>query len=184
MRNFYHSWKFCALTINFSDVWARKPAVDTHLSSTSQKCFEYVSKTSWNWVTKNRLTRYTSWKSLEDIFARRVEDVLKRFLQDFLRTFSQDVLKTSWRRLEVVLKTSWRHLQDVWPRRIYWSWSRRLEDVFKTSSQDLWVRQILSSWSRRLEDVFKTKTSSEDEDESPLQDVFKTSSSRRMFAGE
>ena len=38
-----------------------------------------------------------------------------------------------------------------------------------------------SSWSRRLEDVLKT--SSEDEDERRLQDVFKTSSSRQMFAG-
>ena len=48
-----------------------------------------------------------------------LENVLKTSLQDVLKTFLQDVLKTFWRRLE-----------DIWPRRIYWSWSRRLEDVF------------------------------------------------------
>ena len=76
----------------------------------------------------------------------------------------------SWRRLEDVLKTSWRRLEDVWPRRIYWSSSRLLEDVLKTSSEDVWVRWIYSSWWRRL---LKTKT----------KDVFKTSSLRRMFVG-
>ena len=40
----------------------------------------------------------------------------------------------------------------------------------KTSSEDVWVRRIYSSWSRRLEDALKT--SSEDEDERSLQDVF------------
>ena len=49
----------------------------------------------------------------------------------------------SWRRF---CKTSWRRLEDVWPRRIYWSWSRRLEDVLKTSSED--------EDQRRLQDVF------------------------------
>ena len=87
----------------------------------------------------------------------------------------EDVLKTSWKRLEDVLKTSWRRLKDIWPRQIYWSWPRRLEDVLKTSSEDVRLRRTYSSWSRRLEDVFKT--SSEDEDERCLQ-VFKTSSRR------
>ena len=103
-----------------------------------------------------------SWKRLEEIFARRLEDVLKMSWRRFC--------KTSWRRLEDVLKTSWRRLEDVWPRRIYWSWSRRLEDVLKTSSEDVWVRRIYSSWSRRLEDVFwrrRRKTPSE-----RLHDVF------------
>ena len=57
--------------------------------------------------------------------------------------------------LENVLKTS---LQDVWPRRIYGSWSRHLEGVLKTSSEDVWVRWIYSSWSRCLEDVLKTSS--------------------------
>ena len=111
----------------------------------------------------------------------RLENVLKISFQDVLKMSSkrlEDVLKmswrrfckTSWRRLEDVLKTSWRRLEDVWPRRIYWSWPRRLEDVLKTygqdeyigldqdvlktSSEDVWLRRICSSWSRRLEDVF------------------------------
>ena len=43
--------------------------------------------------------------------------------------------------------------------------------LIKTSSEVVWPRRIYSSWSRRLEDVLKT--SSEDEDERRLQDVFK-----------
>ena len=115
----------------------------------------------------------------------RLENVLKTSLQDFLKmswrglcntswrrleNVFEDVLKRSWKRLEDVLKTSWRRLEDVWPRRIYWSWSRLLEEVLETSSEDAWLRRIYSSWSRPL---LKTKT----------KDVFKTSSSRRMFAG-
>ena len=44
------------------------------------------------------------------------------------------------------------------------------ENVLKTSSEDVRLRRAYSSWSRRLEDVFKI--SSEDEDERRLQDVF------------
>ena len=95
----------------------------------------------------------------------RLENILKISLQDVLKTSWQDVLKMSWRCLENVLKTSWRRLKDIWPRQIYWSWPRRLEDVLKTSSEDVWLRRIYSTWSRRLEDVLKT------------------SSSRRMFGG-
>ena len=76
----------------------------------------------------------------------------------------------SWRRPEDVLKTSWRRLEDIWPRQIYWSWPRCLEDVLKTSSEDVWLIRIYSSSSRRLEDVLKT--SFEDEDERRRQDVF------------
>ena len=85
-----------------------------------------------------------SWRYLEDVFKtswRRLEDALKRSRRRF-----EDVLKMSWRRLENVLKTSWRRLKDIWPRQIYWSWSRRLEDVLKTSSED--------EDKRRLQDVF------------------------------
>ena len=117
-------------------------------------------------VNKTRLTWWyifkTSWRCLQDVFARRLEDVLK--------TSWRRLGKTSWRcledvfarRLEDVLKTSWRRLEDVWTRRIYWSWPRRLEDV--------WLIRIYSSSSRRLEDVFwrrRRKTSSR-----RLQDVF------------
>ena len=72
-------------------------------------------------------------------------------------------MKTSWRYL---CKRSWRGLEDVL--NTFW---RRLEDVLKvsvlkTSSEDIWLRRIYLSWSRRLEDVLKT--SSEDEDERRL----------------
>ena len=92
----------------------------------------------------------------------------------------QDVLKTSSARLQrnnfSSSKTSWRCLEDVF--------ARRLEDILKTSWRRMiktnifvWRRMskaniivlIKTSWRRLL----KTKT----------KDVFKTSSSRRMFAG-
>ena len=89
----------------------------------------------------------------------------------------EDVLKTSWRHLD---KTSWKRVEDVlktYGQDEYIG----LEDVLKTSSEDVRLRRTYLSWSRRLEDVFKTF--SEDEDEGRSQDVFKTSLSRRMFAG-
>ena len=115
-----------------------------------------------------------SFKRLKGIFARRIQNVLKTSWRHFCRAS----LKTSWRCLEAVfkdvlqnvLKTPWRRLEDAWPRPIYWSWSRRLEDVFKTPSEDVWLGRIYWSWSRHLEDVFKT--SSEGEDERRLQDAF------------
>ena len=63
---------------------------------------------------------------------------------------------------------SWKGLENIF--------AKRLEDVLKTS----W-RCLEDVFARRLEDVLKT--SSEDEDERLLQDVCKTSSSGRMFAG-
>ena len=76
----------------------------------------------------------TSWRCLEDVFARRLEDVLKTYDQDDYVGLDQDVLKTS--------------SEDVWVRRIFSSWSRRLEDVLKTSPED--------EDERRLQHVFKT----------------------------
>ena len=95
----------------------------------------------------------------------RFENALKRSSQDVLKTSWRRFCKTSWRRfedvlarrVEDVLKMSWRRLDD---------WSRRPEDVSKTSSEDVWVRRIYSSWSSCLEDVFWRR---------------KTSSSRRTF---
>ena len=60
------------------------------------------------------------------------------------------------RRLQDVFKTSSRRLQDVLP--------RRLQDVFNTSS-----RRLANRSSRRLQDVLKTSSKR-------LQDIFKTSS--------
>ena len=115
-----------------------------------------------------------------------LENVLKISLQDVLKMSwrrLENVLKTSWRRLEEILKMFWRRLEDVlktsWRSFGETSW-RYLEDVF-------WRRKARANifraniWSRRLEDVLKT--SSEDKDKRHLQDVFKTSSSRRMFVG-
>ena len=173
MRNFCHSCKYC--TLNRS-VTKTNPSVDNRLWSTPQKRFEYVSKTSWERVNKNSLTLLyvlkkswwrlqnllkTSWRCLEDIFARCLEDVLKtswKRLEDILKMSWRRFCKASWRCFEDVLASS---LEDV----LKMSW-RHLEDVLKTSStciEDIWLRQIYSSWSRRLEDVFwsrRRKTSS------------------------
>ena len=95
--------------------------------------------TSQRLVNKNSLTWWyffkTSWRCLQDIFARRLEDILK----------------TSWRRCG---KTSWRRLEGVWTRRIYWFWPRLPEDAFwrRMINKNIFVF-IKTSW-RRLEDVF------------------------------
>ena len=91
----------------------------------------------------------TFWKSLEDVMKkswkhletswRRLEDVLKTFfsrgLENFLKTSRRRMIKTN---ILVLIKTS---SEDVWVRRIYSSWSRRLEDLWrqrgKTSSTPL-----------------------------------------------
>ena len=97
------------------------------------------------------------WRCLEDAFARHLEDVLKVSLRS-LEKLSWRCLKNVFaRRLEDILKTSWRSLEDVWPRQIYWPSSKRIEDALKPPS--------------------------EDEDETRLQDVSKTSWLRQMFAG-
>ena len=64
----------------------------------------------------------------------------------------------SWRRLENVSKTSSRCMVKT-----------SILVLTKTSSDDVRLKRTHSSWLRRLEDVFKT--SSEDEDERRLQDV-------------
>ena len=116
----------------------------------------------------------TSWRHLGETYWRRL-GVLKTFskrLEDVLKMSWRRFPKTSWRSLknvpktllQDVLKTSWKRLEDVWPRRIHWSWPRRLENVSKTSSENVWLRWI------SLENVLKT--SSGDENERRLQDVF------------
>ena len=104
-----------------------------------------------------------SWKHLENVFK-----VSWRCLKDVLKMSWRRFSKTSWRRLEDVLETSW---QDV----LKTSWRDMTKTIIlvliKRSSEDVWVRQICS-------------TSSEDKDKRRLQDVFRTSSSRRMFAGQ
>ena len=90
-------------------------------------------------VNKNSLSWWyalkTSWRYLFKTSWRRLED--------FLKTCLQDVSKTSWRRLE-----------DVWPRRKYWSWPRRLEDVFWRRKAKANIFVLIKTSSRRLQDVF------------------------------
>ena len=66
--------------------------------------------------------------------------------------------------LRDILKTFWRRFEDVWTRRIYWSWPIRL---LKTSTCDVYWRRMISK------NIFIfIKTSFKDEDERRLQDVF------------
>ena len=126
--------------------------------------FANVLRTSWRRF-QNTLNIF--WKCLQVVFARHLEDDLARRLEEVLKrlknvfkVFLQDVLKMSRKK----------RLGDIWPRQIYWSWSRGLKDVLKTSSEYVWVRWTCSSWSRRLEDVMwrrRRKTFSR-----CLQDVF------------
>ena len=109
----------------------------------------------------------------------------------------QDVFKTSWRRLQCNTsssKTSWRRLQDVIKTYLQYVFLKRLQDVFKTSSSRF--QNIFKTSSRPLQDVFKTclqevlqlclqdvfKTSWETK-KCYTEDVFSTSSRRRIFAG-
>ena len=87
---------------------------------------EDVLKTSWQDVLK------MSWRPFGKTFWRRLEDVLARLLEGVLKMSWQDVLKTSWRCLG---KTSWRRMAKT----DYWSWSRRLKNFLKTSSEDEWL---------------------------------------------
>ena len=86
------------------------------------------------------------WRRLEDVF------VSKRYLQDILikmNIFTLVILKTSWtfpRRLEDVFKTSSRRLQDVL--------QKRLQNVFKKSWKD-----VLKTFSRLVQDVLSSKYS-------------------------
>ena len=86
-----------------------------------------------------------------------------RRLEDVFKTFLQDVLKTSWRDFKDVLKTSWKRMTRT-------SVLVLIQDVFwrRVSKANIFVL-MKTPWRCLL----KTKT----------KDVFKTSSSRRMFAG-
>ena len=91
-------------------------------------CHSGKLKTSSKHLTK------MPWRCLEDVFARGLEDVLKTFWIRLGKTSWRRMTKTNILVLIKVLKTS---SEDVWVRRICSSWSRHLEDVFKTSSRGL-----------------------------------------------
>ena len=80
----------------------------------------------------------------------RLKNVFQLFSKCICETSWRRLGKASWRCLEEVLKASWRRLEDVWTRRIYWFWPRRLEDILKTSFEDVWLIRIYSPSSRRL----------------------------------
>ena len=104
----------------------------------------------------------TSWKRLEDIFARRLADPFKTFLQDVMKTswrspkdtFArrlENVLKTSWGRMAktnilLLIKTSWRRLENVMWRRRRKTSSRYLQDVFIKANVCSDVSKILDNY--------------------------------------
>ena len=106
---------------------------------------------------------------LKTFWRRLSRDILARCLEDILKTILQGVLKTSWRRLEDVLKTFWRRMTKT-----------NILVLIKTSWRRLLKTYDYGEYIHLDQDVLKT--SSEDEDKRPLQDVFKMSSSRRMFS--
>ena len=135
MKKFFLPCKFCKQTIHFLAViivylrnvlnMSRRRVNNNNLT-----CW-YVLKSFWRHFCE------TSWRCLEDIFARRFENDLKTFwkrLEYFLKTYvlktsvqdgyfvlEKDILKMFLRflkdvfarRLEDVLKTFWKHLEDV-----------------------------------------------------------------------
>ena len=135
---------------------------------TSWRLLEDVLKTSWRRL-EDVLKTYG-----QDEYIGLDQDVLKTSSEDVTQqTFFglQHVLKTSWRH---VLKMSSTRLQRNNFTSSKTSWRRMAKTnilvLTKTSSEDVRLRRTYSSWSRRLEDVFKT--SSEGEDERRLQDAF------------
>ena len=132
-------------------------------------CLETFVKISLQDVLK------TPWRCLEDVF--------------------QGILKTFWRRLQNVLKMSWRRFWKTSWRRLEASW-KRLEGVLKTYGQDEYIgvdQDVLKTCWRRFEGVFwrrkakasifVLKTSWRRLLKTKTKEVFKTSSSRQMFAG-
>ena len=104
------------------------------------------------------------WRHLEDVFKtsfvfvfrRRLQDVFKRFWSRRIYSPESKIFRSH---------TSSRRLQDVFK-----MFSRRLQDVFKTSCQD-----VFKTLSRRLQDVMKTYSRHLSK---RLQDIFKMSSGR------
>ena len=131
------------------DVWSLKFDVSAHLSN-SFISFIPKTKLGLSKVLKNITTSISANIRLEDVFktswSRRIYSpysyVFRRRLQDVL-------IKTNIFVLSI-------RLQDVFK-----TFSRRLQDVFKTSCQD-----VFKTFSRRLQDVLQKR----------LQDIFKTSS--------
>ena len=91
----------------------------------------------------------------------------------------QDVLKTSSAWHFSSSKTSWRHLVGIFTIRLPKMSSRRLQNVFKTSSR----RVCKTSCNYVFKTSWKTKNVTLKTSWRRLEDVFSTFSPRRMFAG-
>ena len=119
----------------------------------------YLDYVSWKHLCK------TSWRRLEDIFARRFEDVLKTSWRRMALTNILVLIKTSWRRVEdvfwrrmaktnifVLMKTSWKRLGDVFRRRRRKTSSKRLQDAFIKTNVS-WANyndKLNSDWNNRF----------------------------------
>ena len=99
---------------------------------------------------------------------------VKKTQQTFL--VFQDVLKTSWRRLQRNTFRLPRRLQDVFAIRLPKTSSRRFQDAFKTSSKTSSRRVCKISCNYVFKTSWKTK-------KCYTEDVFSTSSPRRLFPG-
>ena len=97
-------------------------------------------------------------------FRRRLQDVLIKKNIFVLVICLQYMLKTFSRRLQDVSKTSSRRLQDYLPRRLKNIFKMPCKNVFKTSSRCL--QDVFKTSSKRLQDILQKC----------LQDIFKTSS--------
>ena len=130
MRNFDHACKFSTLTINFSEVWPRQILFNLMIRLENVLISRYLCKTSW--------------RCLENVFAKRLEDVLKMYGQDEYIGLDQDVF---WRRkakanIFVLIKTSWRRLQDIF-------WRRRRKTSKTTSSRRMFAGKCLPGYSQK-----------------------------------
>ena len=149
---------------------------DLHMSRVILYLFVLTSAVKW------KSDNYDSHWNYESTFPETFV-LMKTSWRRLSSSSSEDVFKTSSRRLdqdeyvrlsltssEDVFKTSSRRLgQDQYIRLGHTS-SRRLQDVFKTSSRCLekHLQDIFKTSSRRLQDIF----------EAPSKDVFKTFSTR------
>ena len=114
----------------------------------------------------------TSWRHLEDVFCLRLQKMSSRRLQDVLNqdknifvthTASEEVCgpnnclsHTSSRRLQDVFKTSSRRLAKTSSKRLQDVLQKCLQDIFNASSRRF--QDVLKTYSRRFEDISKTSS--------------------------
>ena len=106
-------------------------------------------------------------------FRRRLQDVLIKTNIIVLVIRLQDVFKTFSRRLQDVFKTSCQDIFKTSSRRLQDVLQKRLQDIFKTSSRRF--QDVFETSSRLIQDVLKTSSRRlQDVLQRCLQDVFKT----------